>query len=360
MAVDFTIPSQPAGVGGTTVMCPICLEEIRDWDSRGYWHYTSDGDYEEIAIPADANAVQRSRHMHGAYVRCPSTEGDATAVHHYLPARYALFGPPVLLGFVGLTQSGKTHLLASMVAEIGRLSEHRIEVRALDPAAHQQFLETSVKPLVERGEVLPGTPDDDTTTIADAFIVQHEGGQERVVALFDVSGGNLADSRKKPREFLWLASGLFFIVDPDKIRASRAGDDTFTNVLNVVRTRPDRDAVSAVIILNKADKVRFDEPASRWLRSDDLSVDPEVFLRESADVFSYLERGAPGVLTEPYRVCRKATLHVASATGGSQEGEDRGSRYPRGVAPQGVLRPMVAMLAMTGVLGGAQAERIGI
>ena len=352
----------PSGPAGSGVMCPVCLHQIPDWDALTYWTYTSDGDFEEIRIPADANAVQRARHVHGAYVRCPSTEpgeGAATAVHHYLPANYARFGPPVLLGFVGLTQSGKSHLLASMIGEIGKLGEQRIEVHPLDPGLHHQFVEGSVRPLFARGEVLPGTPSEDTTTFADAFIVRHGGGAERVVALFDVAGGVLADVRKK-REFLWVANGLFFVIDPDHIKSSKAGDDTFTNVLAYVRERPDRDRVSAAIVVNKADKVRFDEPAVRWLRSPDLTVDPEAFLRESADVYGYLERLAPGVLTEPYRVCRKATLHVSSPTGGAQEGEDTSGTYPRGVTPLGVLRPLVAMLAMTGVLTGQEAARIGV
>jgi hypothetical protein len=98
----------------------------------------------------------------------------------------------------------------------------------------------------------------------------------------------------------------------------------------------------------------------RWLRSADLAVDPESFLRESADVYGYLEGLAPGVLTEPYKVCRKATLHVSSPTGGAQEGDETEGRFPRGVTPLGVLRPLVAMLAMTGVLTGPEAERIGV
>ncbi|HEY6787727.1 MAG TPA: hypothetical protein VI365_10480 [Trebonia sp.] len=354
-----TMAAGQPGSAGAAVMCPVCLHEIPDWDALTYWSYTSDGDFEEIRIPPDANPVQRARHVHGAYVRCPSTRDDATAVHHYLPANYARFGPPVLLGFVGLTQSGKSHLLASMVGEIGKLGEQRIEVHPLDPAVHHQFVESSVRPLFARGEVLPGTPNEETTTFADAFIVQHGSAAARVVALFDVAGGVLADVHKK-REFLWLANGLFFVVDPDHIKSSKAGDNTFTNVLGYVRERPDRDRVSAAIVLNKADKVRFDEPAVRWLHSADLTVDPESFLRESADVYGYLERLAPGVLTEPYKVCRKATLHVSSPTGGAQEGEDTGGKYPRGVTPLGVLRPLVAMLAMTGVLTGPEAERIGV
>lgn len=342
----------------SAVMCPICLTEIRDWDALGYWRYGSEGDYEEIRVPPDVNPTQRARYLHGAYVRCPVSQGDTTAVHH-LPAHYGRFGEPVLLGFVGLTQSGKSHLLASMIGGITKLSDYRIDVRPLDPATHHRFLENSVKPLITRNEVLPGTPDDATTAIADAFIVRHGNGSERVVALFDVSGGVLAQT-DKTREFLWIADGLFFVIDPEHIKTSKAGDDTFSNVLNVVRDRAKPESVSAAIVLNKADKARFEEPMARWLRSGNGTMDPTEFLRESADVYSYLEEHEAAVLTEPYQVCQKATLHVASPTGGTQEGEEKGSKYPRGVTPLRVLRPLVAMLAMTGVLTGPQAEMIGV
>jgi hypothetical protein len=345
-------PAAPA-----VVMCPICLTEIQDWDALGYWRYGSEGDYEEIRVPADVNRVQRARYLHGAYVRCPASQDPAAAVH-YLPARYGRFGEPVLLGFVGLTQSGKSHLLASMIGGISQLSDYQIDVHPLDPAMHHRFLENSVKPLITRNEVLPGTPDDATTEIADAFIVRHGSGPERVVALFDVSGGVLAQT-DRTREFLWIADGLFFVIDPDHITSSKAGDNTFSNVLNVVRDRAEAESVSAAIVLNKADKARFEEPVARWLQSGNGTLAPMEFLRESADVYSYLVEREAAVLTEPYQVCSKATLHVASPTGGAKEGEERGSKYPRGVTPLRVLRPLVAMLVMTGVLTGPQAETIG-
>jgi len=62
----------------------------------------------------------------------------------------------------------------------------------------------------------------------------------------------------------------------------------------------------------------------------------------------------------PYQECVKATLHVASPTGGAALEDGEGGVYPRGVMPRRVLRPLVAMLAMTGVLTGAEAERVGI
>ncbi|HEX4832666.1 MAG TPA: hypothetical protein VH478_16405 [Trebonia sp.] len=358
-----TIPVARVAPAEPAVMCPMCLGDIRDWDSLDFWRWdptVGDGEYVRIDIPSDLNPVQRARFTHGAYIRCPASS-DVTKVAHYLPARYGQFGPPVLLGFVGLTQSGKTHLLASMIGELGRLSEFGIDVTELDRATHHDFLENSVKPLIAGNKVLPGTPDDATTTLTDAFIIRRGTGpgSERVVALFDVSGGDLA-RRDTTKEFLWIANGLFFVIDPDHIKASKVGDDTFSNVLDIMGSRPSAQRPSAAIVLNKADKVRFEEPVARWLRAGNGDLDPAEFLRESADVYAYLEQQQATALIKPYLACAKATLHVASPTGGAQEGEDKASRYPRGVTPQRVLRPLVAMLAMTGVLTGPQVEQIGV
>jgi hypothetical protein len=180
-----------------------------------------------------------------------------------------------------------------------------------------------------------------------------------VVVLFDVSGGDLA-RRDSTKEFLWIANGLFFVIDPDHISASKIGDDTFSNVLDIMSQRPTTETVNAAIVLNKADKARFEEPIARWLRAGNGTLDPTEFLRESADVYAYLEQRQAMALTRPYLACQKATLHVASPTGGAQEGVDKASKYPRGVTPLRVLRPLVAMLAMTGVLAGPQVEQIGV
>jgi hypothetical protein len=352
---------EAAGPAAPAVMCPICLGDIPDWGALDYWRWDAtigEGDYVRIDIPLDLNPTQRARFTHGAYVRCTAST-DVTTVAHYLPARYGSFGDPVLLGFVGLTQSGKTHLLASMIGEIEGLSGYGVDVAPLDRATHHDFLERSVKPLITGNRVLPGTPDDASTTLTDAFIVRQRSGLERVVALFDVSGGDLV-RRDSTKEFLWIADGLFFVVDPDHIEDSKVGDDAFSNVLDIIEARPKPEPASAAIVLNKADKVRFEEPVARWLRAGDGTLDPTEFLRESADVYAYLEQHRAAALTKPYQACRKATLHVASPTGSAQEDVDKTSRYPRGVTPLRVLRPLVAMLAMTGVLTGPQAELVGV
>jgi Double-GTPase 2 len=354
-----TTTSDSAAPAASTVMCPICLGNIENWNALDYWRWDATiSEYVRIDIPPGLNETQQARFTHGAYVRCPKST-DMTTVAHYLPARYGRFGDPVLLGFVGLTQSGKTHLLASMIAEISKLSGYGMDVTELDRATHHDFLEKSVKPLIAGNKVLPGTPDDASTTLTDAFIVRQGDEPERVIALFDVSGGDL-ERRDSTKEFLWIADGLFFVIDPDHITASKVGDATFSNVLDIMSQRPRGGSACAAIVLNKADKSRFEEPVARWLRAGNGTLDPTEFLRESADVYAYLERHQAIELTRPYQACQKATLHVASPTGGAQEGTDKASKYPRGVTPLRVLRPLVAMLAMTGVLTSPQAEQIGV
>ena len=356
-----TVNASIAEPAGPAVMCPMCLGAISNWDTLEYWRWDATAEaYVKIDMPPDLNPTQRARFTFGAYVRCPADKGTTTA--HYLPARYGSFGDPVLLGFVGLTYSGKTHLLATMIGEITRLSDYGIEVSELDRAKHHDFVENSVHPLLTGHKVLPATTDDATTALADAFIVRQGTGPERVVALFDVSGSNLSRGVQGDStvQFLWIADGLFFVINPDYITTSRVDDETFSNVLSIMGNRHDRGKASAAIVLNKADMVRFDDPVARWLRAGDGTIDPVEFLRESADVYGYLERNRALALARPYQACQKATLHVASPTGGAMESDDKAGKYPRGVTPLRVLRPLVAMLAMTGVITGEQAEQIGV
>ena len=356
--------SSRPGQGGATdhpVTCPICLHEIDNWDAQQYWRWDATLEaYVELPVPPGFNQNQRDRLVRGSYVRCPAPHSDMQS-EHYLPVNYGRFGPPVLLGFIGLTKSGKSHLLASMVGEVqagGLLQDYGIASRPVDPALHQRFMEGWVNPLLKHDRVLPGTQEG-IVAFADAFLMSYDNGPEQVVALFDVAGGDLARV-DETKQFLEIANGLFFVIDPEPWNGhgKRPADETFDNVLNVVQEKNRQNRVSAAIVLNKADKVRFDEPVARWLRTDGGALDPSEFLLESQDVYAYLHHKKALVLAGPYRLCDKTTLHVASPTGGAGDGE--GSVYPRGVTPRRVLRPLVAMLAMTGVLTAPEAEKVGI
>jgi hypothetical protein len=351
---------------GQAVTCPMCLHEIEDWKSLDYWRWEPAAEkYVDLPVPQDLSSAQLEHYLHGARVRCPVPQGSVRIGPHYLPADYGRFGPPVVLGFVGLTRSGKSHLLASMVGGIvGRelATNYGISASPLDHAWHRRFMDTWVSPLLRYGKVLPGTREGGVIEFADAFLIRPRGAPERVVALFDVAGGDLA-RLDETKQFLWIANGLFFVIDPGHMGAQWAEDETFSNVLDVLQKRARRPPASAAIVLNKADMVRFDEPVDRWLRSDgsvsrDRGLNPVEFLRESADVYAYLDAHNALAMAEPYEVCDKTTLHVASPTGGTDTGE--GGVYPRGVTPRRVLRPLVAMLAMTGVLTGPDAEKVGV
>jgi hypothetical protein len=176
-----------------------------------------------------------------------------------------------------------------------------------------------------------------------------------------VAGGDLADAAHTEK-FLDIADGLFFIVDPGQIEPRGVGDITFSNALDLLKGTDRLPAqVSAAIVLNKADTVRFEDPVARWLRSDDsTALDAEEFISESADVYAFLYDKGAEAWCRPFHECARATLHVASATGGFSQQDSGTGEYPRGVTPRRVLRPLVAMLAMTGVLTGPEAERLGI
>jgi hypothetical protein len=349
---------------GQAVICPMCLEDLPRWDTLDYWRWdTSLETYVELPVPPGLGQRRLDQLLYGAYVRCPASHGDEQIGPHYLPADYGRFGSPVVLGFVGLTKSGKSHLLASMV---GAIVAHELEktcgiqASPLDQAWHRRYMDAWVSPLLKQRKVLPGTREDRVAEFADAFIMKRPDGQEQVVALFDVAGGDLA-RLNETKEFLWIANGLFFVIDPERLSAQWAEDETFSNVLDIVR-KGARQPVSAAIVLNKADMVRFEEPVDRWLRyegsaSKSGALDWVEFLRESADVYAYLDAKNARAMAAPYEVCDRATLHVASPTGGADTGDDI---YPRGVKPRRVLRPLVAMLAMTGVLTGPEAEKVGV
>jgi hypothetical protein len=345
---------------GGLVICPMCLSEL-DWSTLPQWRWDgAKSDFVPIEVPPGASRQLRAHLENGAVVRCPNTF-NIMQDEHYLPSDYGNYGPPVVLGFVGLTKSGKSHLLSAMLGEIERsgLDDYGIRIRPIDYRMHKRFLEERVYPLIREDRVLPRTVEG-IVTFADAFLVSAGNGPERPVALFDVAGGELTNVENTKR-FLNVADGLIFVVDPDQLDAHGLGDEAFNTVLSTLRRAnllPDQ--VSAAIVLNKADLIRFEDPITLWLRSDGKQLDAEEITRESADVYAYLESRRAEAWTRPYRECAKATLHVASPTGGASPPEGEGGKYPRGVTPRRVLRPLVALLAMTGLLTGPQAERVGI
>jgi len=346
----------------TSVTCPLCLTPLEGWDSLDRWHWDVNRQtYTKLKIPAGITGPQRINIERGSVIRCPNSYGFEPDVH-YLPVDYGRFGPPVVLGFTGIAGAGKSQLLAAMVGEIerGGLREYGINTRPIDRSLHANFLEEKVRPLLSDGKVLPPTPPG-ITGFADAFLITTTSGPNRVITLFDVAGGDLT-RMVHAKKYLDIADGLFFIVDPTQIESRGVGDITFNNVLDLLGDADRLPAkVSAAIVLSKADTVRFEDPVARWLRSGDSTVlDAAQFVRESEDVYAFLYGKEAEAWCRPYRDCARATFHVVSSTGGSSLREGTLGTYQQAIAPRRVLRPLVAMLAMTGVLTGPVAETVGI
>jgi hypothetical protein len=362
VAVEVRVPTATAAPG-TQVTCPVCLSKL-DWSQLELYRFDRDRNrHIRLEIPVGAGQELETRLTRGAVVRCRG-DGRYARTEHYLPADYGSLGPPVILGFVGASRSGKTHLLASMVGEIagGGLEDYGLRYHPVDPRAHTAFFAEQVRPLFSEAKVLKSTQEQ-LVGFTDAFVLTpSQGGLGRPVALFDVAGADLLRVDDQTQQFLDLAHGLVFTIDPTQLRAHRLGDSTFNIVLDLLRpTGRLPDLISAAIVLNKADLLRFEDPIAGWLRSDSKSLDAAEITRESADVFAYLDSQGARAWTRPYGECARATLHVVSSTGGAAEhAEGTEGTYPRSVTPRRVLRPLVALLAMTGVLTGAEAEKVGI
>lgn len=341
------------GTAPRMVTCPICLSRINWGDMTPFrWDNTAKR-YEELgdADFADLSPEEEKRLMRSVSWRCPNL---GAMQMHFLPDAYGKYGPPVVLGLVGASSSGKTHLLAAMVGEIMRGDLHRygLTARPVDHYRHQEFVDKNVTPLLRDSVVLPPT-EGQIISFADAFLIGQGSREPRPVALFDVSGEDLKKVTDTKR-FLEIADGFIFVVDPDQIGERDVVDPTFEAVLNLVADAGRLGSVSAAVVLNKADQCRFDDPVAFWLRCPPAVFDQAASGQESADVYAYLHRRNARGCVRPVLDCGRATLHVASATGGRQaEGSDP-KRYPRGVRPQRVLAPLLSVLAMTGVLNLAR------
>jgi hypothetical protein len=350
------------------VRCPICLDPFEWSEDERFFTRTGDGRWQEVDLSRITDPLKYEERVRNAYRRCPNPSGDTST--HYLPAAYLRYEPPLVIGVVGRTDSGKTHLLAAMVGEIerGGLRPFGLTTKAVDAQLHERFLSDNVRPLLDRNQELEHTvqrDDKDDVELADALLFVG-GGRTRPVALFDVAGGDLQRGGRST-QFLAAVDGLIFVVDPTRAmsglaggasqQASVTGDPTFAVMLDRLPRPAARLGVPAVVVITKADRLRFEPPADRWLRAafPDGRIDPDRIRRESRDAYAFLHAHGAHAWLRPFADCQRCTLHFASATGGSP----RGGMFPWGVRPRRVLEPLVALLAMTGVLDGPGADQVG-
>jgi Double-GTPase 2 len=353
------------------VRCPICADDFT-WpeDPIVSIYDEADNAYKLVDISRLAS-VKRADLLRNGYRLCPNPSGDTPP--HYLPASYASYREPMVIGLVGAPDSGKTHLLTAMIRQAYQsgLGPYGITVTALDFRRHSAFAELFIKPF-ERGAALPGTVSG-LIEAAEILLMRGPGG-ERPVTFFDVAGEDLESTQALNRatRFLLCATAVIFVhasEDPlETTRATQASENrSFDLAVERLRSLPGGIArLPAAMAVTKSDRLRYLHPADRWLRRGDSgALDAASMRAESKDVFAYLHRIGSRASLRPFETFTRCTLHFVSASGGdavpTRSGEGKADKhFPRGVRPTRVLEPLVAILAMTGMITGAEAEKVGI
>ncbi|MFE2755297.1 hypothetical protein ACFXGA_25170 [Actinosynnema sp. NPDC059335] len=345
------------------VRCPVCLERFA-WREDELWLPTGEvGGYERLDLEKVNDPLKRRDIRRNSYQRCPNPSQDTEP--HHLPASYLDYKPPLVIGIVGRTESGKTHLLTSIIAELlrGGLQPHGLTAQAMDYMQHRRFQVEQLDQLAQ-GKELPGTRHG-LTGFAAVLLVSSPAGTWPVT-FFDIAGEDflsVGDTGKAGR-FLIGASAVMFVETPeDALGVSRENAErqaesnaTFARVLARLKDLPHAAELPVCVVLNKSDRLRYVPPVDKWIRrQDDGELDAAALLEESRDFYGFLSQHRADSSLTPFHEFPLCTLHFVSATGS----ESIGKRFVRGVRAMRVLRPLVALLAMSGVLDGPEARKVG-
>jgi hypothetical protein len=276
---------------------------------------------------------------------------------------------------VGAHHAGKTTLLATIVDELGRgrLTPYGFTARPLVDSIHADFQQDSFNVLLGEGAALAATrPASEGVELADAFLLT-KGSSQLPVAFFDVGGESLAEDDPAIR-FIQAVSALIFVVDPDRALGrvdgsldqrglpSSIGDRAFNTVLSRLSHSNSKTAQyfdqPAAIVLAKSDTLRFEPVIGRWLRQDNAAAgafDPVSLHAESRDLYAFLYKNDATSWLTPFKSFSRCTLHAVSATGGNPVDK----KYRRGLRPRRVLGPLLAILAMKGMIDTPGTEQVG-
>jgi len=354
------------------IECPVCLHML-DWSQAPLVTFGQDGSATPLVLPPHESEHGIRLRLHTAYRTC-----DGTDPVHYLPADYGDQDVNrITIGVIGRTRAGKTHLLAAMIGQFMRgvrLRDLALQVAPLDVGIHKRYVDSVVTPFLDRREQLNLTPIG-AADITDAFLVTNLDARRRhAVTFFDVSGEMLARAGVEEKRFLGAVNALIFVIDPEAIRglpvqvtgtqatettASDAGtgsegDPAFDAVLRLLRVARDEQAadflsIPAAVVVGKSDLLRRgDKYVDWWLRAEaDEDLDLTTVEEESGDVFTYLHIHGGERWLEPAQQCIQSTLHFASAAGTAP----REGHFPdASFRPRRVIKPLLALLAMKGVI----------
>ena len=339
------------------VECPICNKLI-NWRSAPPYRIGANNQPEPLVRdPRESEASWKDR-LITAYRPCGELGQPDT---HLLPYDFGDY-TPVSIGLIGHSSAGKTHLLAAMISRLCSndpvLDELGLQVGPLDLAVHQRYVADYVTPFIGQHKQLGGTPANARVEFCDALKITNSQNRSFAVTFFDLAGERLARPHDDEVRFYASAKALIFVVDPEVLPPrgqNTAGDASFDVALRRLsaRPRPRRaDAfkpVAAAVVVAKTDLIRFeDRIVSDWLAlgSPEEEGALSTVERESEDVYAYLSERGAGPWLSPAQQCFRSTLHFASATNGPASS----GAFPGAFRQCRVLKPLLAVFAMTGIL----------
>jgi hypothetical protein len=289
--------------------------------------------------------------------------------------------PAIVIGVVGVNRVGKTHLLASSIAQATKqrgLKRIGCEDCALDEGTAKRFREEYYEPLFRRNEVLGAS-----MAAAEVDSVRFRPlicnatlpviGKISLI-LHDVAGEIMADPRERAvgAPYLRGARGIIFVIDPREIDSLRAGMPPWILGSNEVGfeqgallsacLRPDglvdrREVIPVAIALGKADllpEATGKQPP--FLRPAPAQEAPPAFVERvkqtSRQVADFLEEHNAFDILDPARAYGKqrgsagsngqVTFHAFSALGSAPDSEENLSLQ---VQPLNCIDPLAAVLA---------------
>jgi len=352
-----------AANGRKWIRCPICLNWI-DWNDTESVLIDDDGVETPVSSLSADPAIWASQ-VHAAVRKCP---GSSPA--HTLPDQYGKFGEPIVIGVVGSSLAGKTHLLAAMVGQmqnVQRMDALGLEVRPLDQVLHQNFQSTYVEPFLNGRRQLDATAIGDPTALTYATqIYSRHSRRSHALAFFDVSGEQFL--RTQGNDFIQAVTALIFVVDAANVPSPLAGshevpaDAAFDAVLKRLELQYLKDKepggrfipLPAALVVAKADRLKFaaDSPVERWFSYQDDDLDLSTVEEESEDVYAFLTRRGAGAWLSPVHRFIDVSLHYTSAT----NCEPRGTTFPKGQFRQvRVFKPLLTLLAKEHIVLGEVA-----
>ncbi|MCK9896904.1 hypothetical protein [Frankia sp. AgB32] len=356
--------TDPASGDQASHTCVICLEEFR-WDHVEAYRRNAEGFPRLVTLPP-RESPRWPAEARGTLIRCPNEIGGDP---HYFPVDFVLHDRPVVIGFVGASNAGKTCLLAAMSGEIDRyrLAPRGLRTVPVDLTEHAAYRSHVVDPFYGKGIAPPHTQLVELVTYTDAVLLTTESSSFPLV-FFDAAGEQLKgllDDAMALR-FLHRVDGLIFVADPTLVGGDGASahggqgsldDPTYTATIAGLRfqqsqTRSRWLQIPSAVAITKSDLLRFEQPVDQWLGQPAPNlVDRDLRERESRDAYAYLHHRQATAWLAPVDHFRQCSLHFVSASGSSYlpagRSEDVG-RFARPARPRRVLEPLVALLDALG------------